>query len=198
MGNYNLEKEIGGALSRAEYGSRIIKLKKARGKLEEMKRLSIQITDFDNNKIDTRLRITNGKPALMQKVGDWNAESRLEIEVPVAGKSNDIYGLYQIITNLLTGHNLKKNIIQLHNTVLTTEHYEVKLTMQKGNEEVYGFEVEVFDHSIDPVEICKQYELVPDLATKDSTYWDEFNKKVNIDIESLSEKSIIEIIESYM
>ena len=81
----NEEKELLTILTEKEYKRSVSFLTKKYGKPKLRKRVSLQSDNYDQENIDTRIRITNGKVELMQKIGDWKnitkGESRTEISL---------------------------------------------------------------------------------------------------------------------
>ncbi len=106
--------------------------------------------------------------------------------------------LFNILNNIISDKLSYKNIIQLENYIFNKEDYEIKLTHQFGKEDIYNFEVEVFNHNLDILKICNDNNLVSDLEKKDNNYWKEYNKKVNLDMKNLDILKIKTIIESYL
>jgi hypothetical protein len=134
----------------------------------------------------------------MQKIGGWNKELKEELEINITPNINTVPTLFNILNNIISDNLSYKNIIQLENYIFNKGDYEIKLTHQFGNEDVYNFEVEVFNHNLDILKICNDNNLVPDLEKKDNNYWKEYNKKVNLDIKNLDILKIKTIIESYL
>lgn len=135
----------------------------------------------------------------MQKIGDWNAETREELELDLSISTvKEVLILWKLLANLLVGDSVEKILIQLENQVFDTDKFEIKLTHQFGSGDVYSFEIEMKDVIHDPIAIGQLYGLEPDLSIKDNRYWQEFNKKTNLDINTLSEQDLRKIIGQYV
>lgn len=97
------EKELLTILAKDEYVQVLTRFKNEFGEPKVQKRLSLQSDDYGQSDIDTRIRITNGKAELMQKIGDWKnitkGKSRTEVSIPLPSDSDVVAGLYRIIRN---------------------------------------------------------------------------------------------------
>lgn len=102
------------------------------------------------------------------------------------------------MNNLVDDKNALKNIIQMENYLFDGDGFELKLTHQYGNDDSYNFEVESTAKNIDVEKICTELGLVPDLSPKDETYWNEFNKKINLDLRKMSRSELEGILKGHM
>jgi len=191
------EKEIWSIISKSNY-HKILKLLKGKFRTEKYtKRLSMQATDYNRQDLDTRIRITNGKVEIMQKKGEWKGDTRVEISVPLNCSHDDIFYAYKIIRNLLTGSNVETSIIQTENHIFENADYEIKLTHQFGKTDVYNYEIEVFNHAIDPKEIVKEFNIPINSPENTPEFWKEWSQKVNLQADLLSDKELLELIKRY-
>jgi Trp operon repressor len=94
------ETEVLGFLTKKQFEKFIDILNARIGKARRTKRLSIQITDYAKQDLDTRIRITNGEAEIMQKVGDWNAKTREEISVMLPTIPDIIFQHWQILNHI--------------------------------------------------------------------------------------------------
>jgi len=194
-----LEKEIWGQLTEDQFNSKLVELTSGLGQPKIIKRLALQITDYNRKDLDTRIRIDQDRVRLMQKIGDWNAPVREELELDLSiSTANEVFALWKLLENLLVGDNVKKTLMQLENRVFDTNDFEIKLTHQFGMRDAYNFEIEVKNVDEDPVTIGQLYGLEPDLSVKDDKYWQEFNEKTNLDISVLNEQDLKNIISQYV
>lgn len=195
----HLEKEIWGQLTKEQFESKLAELVSVLGQPKIVKRLALQITDHNRKDLDTRIRIDQGRVRIMQKIGDWNAAIREELELDLSiSTAKEVFALWKLLENLLIGDNVKKTLMQLENKIFDTDKFEIKLTHQFGVRDSYNFEIEVKDVNYDPIAIGQLYGLEPDLSIKDDKYWQEFNEKTNLDINTLSEQDLKEIISQYI
>jgi hypothetical protein len=194
-----LETEILGFVTRDQYEEMKEKLTKELGAKKTLKRLSLQIMDYKDNTIDTRIRITNGKAEIMQKYGDWKSETREEIDLPLPGNPQDIFKAWRIIYNLYEKESRIATIIQTNSiTLVFDDKFEIKLTHQFGKEDRYSYEVESLNDNLDPREAINLLGLPVDNSVKDSAFWKDFNNAVNIDALDIDFTEIESIISNYL
>ncbi|MFC1790227.1 hypothetical protein ACFLZP_01945 [Patescibacteria group bacterium] len=196
------EKELLTILSRKEY-SQVEKFLKAElGKPKIQKRLSLQSDNYAQVNIDTRIRITNGKVELIQKVGDWKnitkGKPRKEISVPLLSDAKIIFALYEIIRNLIRGPKVENIVMQYKSCLWKNKSFEIKLTYQFGKSDAYNCEVEVFDHSLNPEDLAREYKIPIHLPTQTPNFWRKWNKKINLFSDELSDKELLKIIKGYL
>ena len=192
------EKEIWSRISETDYKRFLDILGAKFGTSKVTKRIAIQATDYNRQDLDTRVRITNGKAKIMQKKGGWKDETRIEISTPLGTEPETVYNAYRTIRNLLPGDNVETSIIQTENTLFQNEEYEIKLTHQSGKTDVYNYEIEVFDHSLNPTDIVKEMSIPIDSPESTPEFWKEWNSKVNLMADSLSEEEMLELIKKYL
>jgi uncharacterized protein YjbK len=196
------EKELLTILSEAEYKRVLTRLKKEFGEAMIQKRLSLQSDDYGQTDIDTRIRITNGKAELMQKVGDWKnitkGKSRTEISIPLPGDVDVIAGLYIIIRNLMKGSKIENIVMQFESFIWESKGVEIKLTHQFGKSDAYNCEFEVFDSLHKPEDLMKKYDIPINLPKQTEDFWRKWNEKVNLNADNLTDGELLEIIKKYL
>ena len=196
------EKELLSILSKDEYKQVLDRLKKEFGEPKVQNRLSLQSDDYGQTDIDTRIRITNGKAELMQKVGDWKnitkGKSRTEISIPLPSDADVVAGLYRIIRNLMKGPKIENIVMQFESFIWESEGIEIKLTHQFGKSDAYNCEFEVFGDSYKPEDLMKKYNVPVNLPTQTEDFWRKWNEKVNLNTNELSEEKLLEIIRRYL
>lgn len=196
------EKELLTILSEEEYKKVLARLRKELGKPKIQKRLSLQSDDYGQTDIDTRIRITNSKAELMQKVGNWKnitkGKPRTEVSIPLPSDSDVISGLYKIIRNLMKGPKIENIVMQFESFIWESNGVEIKLTHQFGKSNAYNCEFEVFDDSHNPENLMRKYDVTINLPTQTEYFWRKWNKKVNLNADELSEKELLEIIKKYL
>jgi len=196
------EKELLTILSKVEYKRVLDRVEREFGEPKVQKRLSLQSDDYGQTDIDTRIRITNGKAELMQKVGDWKnitkGKSRTEVSIPLPSDSDVISGLYKIIRNLMKGSKIENIVMQFESFIWESEGVEIKLTHQFGKSDAYNCEFEVFDDSHKPEDLMKKYNVPINLPTQTEDFWRKWNEKVNLNAEKLSEEELLKIIKKYI
>jgi len=196
------EKELLTILSEDEYKQVLERLQEKFGKPKTQKRLSLQSDDYGQTDIDTRIRITNGKAELMQKVGDWKnitkGKSRTEISIPLPSDADVITGLYRIIRNLMKGPKIENIVMQFESFIWETKDIEIKLTHQFGKGDAYNCEFEVFDNTQKPEDLMNKYYIPINLPTQTEDFWRKWNMKVNLNANELSDEELLEIIKKYL
>lgn len=85
------EKELLSILTKKEYDRVLVQLTKALGTCDIENRLSLQCTDYRWADVDTRIRLTNGRAEIVQKLGDWKHENRKELVVPPILGTSDYF-----------------------------------------------------------------------------------------------------------
>ncbi|MEK7526204.1 MAG: hypothetical protein AAB546_01860 [Patescibacteria group bacterium] len=192
------EKEILSILSFDEFKNLSVSLNKSLKGSKSIKRLSIQCTNYDYQNLDTRIRITNGKSEIMQKIGDWKSDVRQEISIPLKSDSDLILKTLKILRNITKGENIQTSIIQLENTVYKQKDFEIKLTHQFGKKDVYNCEIEVFDSKLDPKDIASNFNIPLHLPDHTAEFWKNWSESVNLSADGLSDKEMLEIISEYI
>ena len=196
------EKEILTILSKSEYEDVLSHLKKNLGVPKTQKRLSLQSDNYDQEDIDTRIKITNGEVELIQKVGDWKnittGKSRTEITIALQKDAKNILNLYKVLRNLNKDTNVQNIVMQYESYLWKIDDYEIKLTHQFGKSEAYNCEVEVFSDSLNPENLAKKYNIPIHLPTQTQDFWRKWNKNVNLLAEGLTDTDLLKIIKKYL
>lgn len=194
------EKESWGLLTKSEFFEFLSKFKKKFGKSKKYKRLGISFWDPSTNKhLDTRIRITNGKPQIMQKIGKWENRSELdfkEILIDLDKNPEQVFRAYLILSNII-GKRKNCRFIQHENYIFNTTDFEIKLGKQFGKSVKYIFEIEAKNNKVNLESKLKELNLSRHVLKTDVEFWDSWNKEVNLTGEELNEKQILKLIESY-
>jgi hypothetical protein len=193
-----LEKEILSLTTKNFFEKSISRFTQEIGQPKKKKRLALQVTDYKRNNLDTRIRITNGEPEIMQKKGEWSGESTFEISIPLAKDPEIILNTHKALRNMLESENVETSIMQMESYIFDTEKFELKFTHQTGKKDIYSFEIEVKDLNLDPKEIAQELELTLDLPGTDADYWRKFNEEVNLRAADLRDEEILAIIKKYL
>src|SRR5581483_7972902 len=188
------EKELLTILSKKEYEEVLARLLKEFGKPEIVKRLSLQSTDYRWADVDTRIRITNNKAEIIQKVGDWKKQNRQEITVPLPSDPKTIFDMYKIFMNAMRDEKVLTPIMQYENKLFKTKEFEIKLTHQFGKSDAYNCEIEVFDLNLDPEDLAKKYNIPVHLPAQTQDFWKNWNETVNLSATELSDDELLKII----
>jgi len=192
------EKELLTILSKKEYEEVLARLLKEFGKPEIVKRLSLQSTDYRWADVDTRIRITNNKAEIIQKVGDWKKQNRQEITVPLPSDPKTIFDMYKIFMNAMRDEKVLTPIMQYENKLFKTKEFEIKLTHQFGKSDAYNCEIEVFDLNLDPEDLAKKYNIPVHLPAQTQDFWKNWNETVNLSATELSDDELLKIISDYI
>ena len=192
------EKELLTILSKEEFENVLAHLEKEFGKPEIVKRLSLQSTDYRWADVDTRIRITNGKAEIIQKVGDWKKQNRQEITIPLPSEPKVIFDMYKIFMNAMRDENVLTPIMQYENRLFKTKDFEIKLTHQFGKKDAYNCEIEVFDLDLEPDDLAKKYAIPIHLPTQTQDFWKKWNETVNLSATQISDEELLKIISEYV
>jgi len=192
------EVEIWGVLSEKEFDSKLNEFTEKFGAPKIQKRLAIQILDADDRSLWTRIRITDGKAEIMQKLGSWDIGSQQEVSFPIETKERYIWNCYTIIRNLLRSRRIQIVFIQHKNFIFETNGFEIKLSHQFGKSDKYPFEVEAQESEETIIEFARNLGLEPDLSKKGETFWNKWNDAVNLDGKKMKDEELKEIIRKYV
>lgn len=192
------EKEILTILTKEEHEDVLARLKKEFGEPEISKRLALQCTNYRWIDIDTRIRIANGKAEIIQKVGNWEDDTRNEITVSLPSDAQVIFDMYTILRNAIRDEEVLTPIIQFENRLFKTSDFEIKLTYQFGKRDAYNCEVEVFDSKLEPKEIAEKFDIPIHLPEQSPDFWKKWNKTVNLASTELTDTELLKIIKSYL
>lgn len=192
------EKELLTILSEEEFKDVLVSLEKEFGKPEIVRRLSLQSTDYRWSDVDTRIRITNGKAEIIQKVGDWKKQNRQEITIPLPTDSKVVFDMYKIFINAMRDEKVLTPIMQYENRLFKTKDFEIKLTYQFGKKDAYNCEIEVFDLNLEPEDLAKKYNIPIHLPTQTQDFWKKWNETVNLSATELTDEQLSKIISDYI
>lgn len=183
----NIEVEVRGKIQGESVDSLILKIENV-GKLKETKnRILIDYSTFlpgegiKERTRDIRLRVTNGIPEIIVKIGKWGgSENRKEISLPT--NKGDFDKLVQIFGII----GLQKGVLCVRNSnVYTYKNLEIAVVEVPGHS--YYFEIEKMISENDNAEtakeeimmICKELELEPFTDDQFYKYIETLNKDVN-------------------
>jgi len=165
------------------------------------KRLAIS---FWNPKIrkntDTRIRITDRKPQVMQKTGRWENIDQwvfTETLLDLPADADQVFAAFNILKNIV-GKKNSIRFIQHKSYIFETGKYEIKLAEQYGKKTKYIFEVELKKDGLKLKDILSDLELSDYTLKTDTVFWDKWNKEVNMTSEDLKDAEILELIKSYL
>lgn len=194
------EEESWGVLTREQFEGFLDKFTKKYGKPKHSRRLSFSFWDHTRNEIDTRIRVTDGKPEVMQKVGgigDQKVRVRTERRMTISDNPEDLFNTYKIFRVLIPGDD-SCYIYQHDNYIFKQPNIEIKLTHQLGKTDKYNFEVEVDTSKFDLNKLLKELGLSEMVTLTNSEFWDKWNEELNLKDSDLNEKQIQDLIKRYL
>jgi hypothetical protein len=192
------ENEVWGVLTKKEFERKLKEFTLKFGQPKESKRMAIQVLDLDDTGLWTRIRITDGKAELMQKVGKWDIGSQEEISLKFKPDAENIHSLYKILRNLLQKGRVESVIIQHENYIFDLPDVEIKLSHQLGKTSKYPFEIEAKNDNVDMIAVAAGIGLKPDIGKKGEEFWTKWNKEVNLDALKMTGKELKELIHKYL
>lgn len=193
-----LETELWGLLTKEQFEEKQQLLQGKFSEPELKRRLSIQVDDWNNKNLDTRIKITNGVAELMQKVGAWESETKRELKVALSSDVQELINLYKILRNMCEGGELRVIIMQHENYLYANDDVEIKLSHQFGKSSKYPFEIEALRDGVDLHKIASELDFTPTTIPNDVEYWDNWNAEVNLDGKDYSDEEIVRVIEGYI
>ena len=196
------EKELLTILDRDEYGRLEKFLRDNFGQPKIVKRLSLQSDNYDQTDVDTRIKITDGKPELIQKIGDWKniikGETRTEVTIPLQKDPETVLNLYKILRNLVKGTNVQDIVMQYESLIWETMEFEIKLTKQFGASVAYNCEVEVKKNSLSPLGVASQLTIPINPPGDSQEFWKDWNSRINLNADDLNDNELLGIISKYL
>ena len=195
-----IEEEIWGILTKEQFGYFLSEFTRRFGNPVKSRRLSFSFWDHTRNQIDIRIRITNGNPEIMLKVGTWedtDAWVRSEQRINLQADSDEVFTAYQILRTLIPGED-DCYIYQSTSYIFKTLDFEIKLTHQSGKSDKYPFEVEKVTPAVDLNKILIDLNLSDKVTVTDTEFWDKWNQELNLKDKELNKEQIIDLIKKYL
>lgn len=191
-----MEEESWGVLTKEQFEQFLDQFTKRFGVPIHSKRLSFSFWDHTRNEIDTRIRITNGKAEIMQKIGDvgeGQKRVRSEQRVELMSDLNEIFNSYQILRVLIPGTE-SCYIYQHDNYIFRQPTFEIKITHQSGKTDKYNFEVEAIGNNIDLSLVLKDLNLFDLTTTTNVEFWNKWNDELNLRDNDMNQEQIRNLI----
>ena len=195
-----MEEESWGVLTKRQFDDFLDQFNKRFGKPIHSRRLSFSFWDHSRNGIDTRIRITDGKAEIMQKIGgigDKKLRVRSEQRIKLPSDSQELFSAYQILRVLIPGDDACY-LYQHDNYIFKQPDFELKITHQIGKTDKYNFEVEVDTKKVDLNKVLKDLGLSEMVTLTSTEFWDKWNEELNLKDNDLDEKQIQDLIEKYL
>jgi hypothetical protein len=201
----SLENEVIGEINKEIFTSKKIEFTKSFGEPSCKKRLGLMVFDRNNPDVDTRVRITNGKAEVMQKIlknedgqGHYKKD---EISFDINSSVDDIFNAFLTYTNLLQekySNGLIRLLVQTENYIWKVENYELKISYQFGKNDYYTFEIEAINEKCDVKQVQSQLGLIPteNHASKERK---EFRAtQVDLNANEMSLEEVRSVIKNYI
>ena len=182
----NIEVEIRGLLTAEEYSKLKSFLDKEGEKTEEKDRILIDYSTFlpggvEERKKDIRLRVTNGVPEIVVKLGEWGGtEQRKELSVKTAP------GTFDTLTEIFGALGYEKGVLAVRKSqVYMYKDIEFALVEVPGHS--YYFEAEKMAHANENADelleemqvVCKELGLTVFSKEEFFAYIQKLNKEAN-------------------
>lgn len=197
-----LEEEIFGVLTSEVFEEYLQKFTEKFGNPQKVERLKISYWNPKSDKnFDPQIRITDGKPEVMIKKGDWeNRDVRILLE-----NSFDVVAEVENVLSCIGTMNFlyqaeKVPVIQQFTNYLWEDSlYEYKLGIQFNNKNKrYIYEIESLSKESNLDLRNKELGLDKYTTQTDVKFWDEWSKSVNMYLEDLSKREIEELVSRYL
>lgn len=195
-----VEEEVWGLLDEEKFNKLLNEFSLSFGKPKRSRRLAFSFWDHKRSNIDTRIRITDGKAEIMQKVGIWEMSrkwSRNEQRINLLSDVEEIFNAYQIIRVLVPDEG-SCYIAQFDNYTFKQSEFEIKLTHQTGKTNKYNFEVEADTSKKDLYLLLQDLGLSEMVTITDTEFWDKWNEELNLKDTDLEENEIRRMISQYL
>lgn len=195
-----LEQEAWGQLTKEQFDGFLKLFSERFGEASMHRRLSFSFWDRNRKDLDIRVKITDGKAELVEKVGwvenssEWN---RTEREARLLYDACAIFNMVKIFQNLFPDDD-PLPVMQYENYVWQTGEFEVKLSHQFGTGDKYNFEVETLYGESDLQEILRDLDLTNLVKATDVNFWEKWNEAVNLDGNKLNDEEIRNLIKEYL
>lgn len=195
-----MEEEVWGVLTKDEFGKFLGEFTRRFGKPVYSKRLTFSFWDHRRNNIDTRIRVTNGKAEIMQKVGKWEGSqirSRSEQSVKLDSDLEVVFGAYKVLRVLIPGED-QCYIYQTEDYIFRKNNFEIKITHQTGKTDKYLFEVEAIAKKVDLKKVVRDLELTDLVRVTDEEFWNKWNEELNLKDNDINEDKLKNLINEYL
>lgn len=192
------EIEIWGIVEDDKFENVLRNVRNQLGEPRIKRRLSIEVSDWNNKNLDTRIRITDGQSEIVQKVGAWNGREKDEIQMELTNDASDVLQMIKILKNYILTGNPRLLIYQFENYVFETEDYELKLSHQFGKGHRYNFEIESKNEATDLDKIAESFGLQEYKEERDIEFWNDWNSLTSLDGLKMSDEEISDIIKKYL
>lgn len=197
------EQEIWGLLTEKQFKEFKSVFSREFGDPIRKKRLAIQLWSGKTKKskrVSTRIRITNGKPQIIHKIGDWENSKEWkfkELSINLPQDTKAVFNTFLVLRNI-TSEDTEIFIIQHELYLFKNKSVEIKLAKQFGKSKKYIFEVELKKEGQNLEKLVKKLGLAEYMRTTDVAFWDKWNKEVNINVRKITDLKIKNIINSYL
>lgn len=182
----NIEVEVRGLLSTEEYERLKSFFDTNAKKVEEKDRILIDYSTFlpggvEERKKDIRLRVTNGVPEIIVKLGEWGgSEQRKELSVKTAP------GTFDLLTEIFAALGYEKGVLAVRKSHVY-EYKDIEFALVEVPDHSYYFEAEKMAHDGEDCNellaelnvVCKELGLTVFSKEEFFAYIQKLNKEAN-------------------
>lgn len=182
----NIEVEVRGLLSTEEYEKLTSFFDENAKKVEEKDRIFIDYSTFlpggvEGRKKDIRLRVTNGIPEIIVKLGEWGgAEQRRELSVKTAP------GTFDLLTEIFAALGYEKGVLAVRKSQVY-EYKDIEFALVEVPGHSYYFEAEKMAHDGEDCEellaelnaVCQELGVAVFSKEEFFAYIQKLNKEIN-------------------
>lgn len=196
------ESEITADLTKESFDRYIKKFTKKFGKLEIQKRVSFMVLER-GKPLDNRVKITNGKAKIVQKlrtpansIGHRICE---EVEVNIPDDLQSVRNAINLFINFYTIYNMStlSLIVQHENYIWINDKFELKLVRQFGKQDLFLYEIETFTNR-PPEEIQEEIGIKADFDSFSPERRALRRDSVDIPLDELSDNELDDLILKYL
>jgi hypothetical protein len=196
------ESEITADISDTSFHKYIDKFTKSLGEPEIKRRISFMILQR-GSPLDNRIKITNGKARIVQKLkNEPNSSGKRvneEVEIDIPDDLESVKLSIRMLQSFYRTYNIEtlELIVQHENYIWEDQEFELKISRQFGNSELFVYEIETHGDKT-PEYIQDELGIKPD--------YDTFSKErqalrrdiVDIRLKTLSNKELDALITKYL
>jgi hypothetical protein len=196
------ESEITADLSEINFNKYLQKFTLELGTPEIKRRIAFMILER-GKPLDNRIKITNGKARLVQKIRtpatSLGKRINEEIEIDIPDDLESVRNSIRVVENFYktSGIEALKLVVQHENYIWTSAEFELKITRQFGKSDLYVYEIETLGQRT-PEQIQDELGIIADYDAFSDERQALRRESVDLRLDELSEDEIRSLIQEYL